>query len=111
MTPQEFQEAQAKLAEVDTEVAALDRTERDCIDRARDFNSARKVAAAKRTDLVKSSEPLRQAVAEFVQEVKRQQAEQARREAEASAAKARADAEARAKEQTPLDVLTAKVKG
>lgn len=102
MTDEEFIAAQAKLAEIDTECAALDRVERDCIERAREFNDARRTATGKRTSLLKGASDLRQAVAEHAMQVKRQQAAKAAEEAAAKAAEP----------QPPnaLEVLAAEVK-
>lgn len=68
MTSDDLLAAQARIAEVDTEVASLSQTERDCIDKAREFNEACRTARSKRTALLKAIEPVKAAVAQHLQE-------------------------------------------
>lgn len=105
MTDNEFTEAQGRLAEVDTEVAALDQAIRDCIEKAREFNEARRAHSNKRTAILKAAEPTRIAVQQHVAELKRRHNEKVRAEAEA---RAKAEAEAKAKlppEPTVADLM------
>lgn len=98
MTPEELTNAQGQLAQIDTELAAIDQGIRDCITRSQEFNAARRVKQAQRTELEKASEPLRQAVAAQVADNKRAAAEKAKQEAASKPA-----------EPNPLEVLQAQV--
>ncbi len=97
MTNDELQLAQAKITEVETEVAALSQTERDCIDKAREFNEACRAARSRRTGLIRAIEPVKAAVAEHLQqaaiEAKRIVSEQAAKDAAAKAAEPQAPSE------------------
>lgn len=109
MTNDEYTNAQAQIANAETEIAALTQAERDCIEKAREFNDACKVARNKRTGLVKAIEPLRIAVRQHQDqlaiEAKRLANEQAKAEAER---RAKQEAEqAAAREQTELEKLRA----
>lgn len=104
MSPEEYQAAAAALAEVDTEAAALDRQERDYIEKAREFNDARRATTSRRIALLKSAEPLRNAVQEHQQEVKRQLAAKVKQEAEAREA---ARAAAVTAEKSQVETLAA----
>lgn len=86
LTPEQLQAAEAELARIDTEVAALRQTQRDCIDKAREYNQAGRDARGKETVLLKQAEPWRQAIAAHVIELRMRKAEQAKAEAAAKAA-------------------------
>lgn len=73
MTNEEYSEAQNQLVAAETEIAALEQTERECIAQARRFNDARKQATANRVALQERVAPLRQLVAEHQRELKQQQ--------------------------------------
>lgn len=101
LTPEQLQADEALLTKIDTEVAALRQTQRDCIDRAREFNQAGRDARGKETELLKNAEPVRQRVAQHVIEAR-----------QAAIAKAKEEAAAKANEPkppNPIEVLTAKV--
>lgn len=102
MTDSELIEAQGRLAEVDTEVAAIDQSIRDCIDKAREFNDARHDFQRKRTAILKSSDDMRKRVVEALVERKRIANEKARAEAEA---RAKAEADSRAKLPTVDELM------
>jgi chromosome segregation ATPase len=85
MTDSEFTAAQGRLAEVDTEVAAIDQSIRDVIDKSREFNDARRDLSRKRTAILKAAEPVRAAVQQHALELKKAANEKARAEAEARA--------------------------
>lgn len=98
MTQEEYTAAQAALANAETERAALEQLRRDLIDKARDFNDQTKACTNKITALDRSTAPLKAQVADYIGEVKRQQAEKMRAESEAKA-KAAAEAQAKAAEE------------
>lgn len=102
MTNEEYLSAQAQLTAVETEAAALQQQVRDYIDKAREFNDARRATDLKRTALLKSAEPLRQLVAAHVAELKQQAVAKVKAEAEAKAA-------ARAQEATELQKKDAEI--
>ncbi len=95
MTDEGLKTAQAQLTQLETEIAALSQTERECIERARQMNDACRVARTKRTELTHAIETLRQRVNLEVTaravEAKRIANEQAAKEAAEKAAKAAAE--------------------
>jgi ribosomal protein S15P/S13E len=84
MTNEEYNEAQNQLVAADTEIAALEQTERECIQQARRYNDARKQATASRVALQERVAPLRQIVAEYQRELKQQQLAKMQEEAAAA---------------------------
>lgn len=104
MTPNEFQTAQVQLTQVDTELAGLNQAIQDSLTQARACNQRTAELRNKHTTLGDLAKPIREAVALYVQEVKRAQAAQAKVEAEAQA---KAEVEAKAKEVSETDRLKA----
>lgn len=104
MTDQEFTTAQAKLAEAETEKAALGQQVRDAIDKAREWNATTKTLQGKITALDKATQPLREAVAAEIVARKQAHVEAAKQAAEA---RTKAEAEAKAKEKTEVERLAA----
>lgn len=102
MTPEEYTSAMARLTEGDTEAAGLEQVVRDHINKAREHNQARAVAANKRTALLHSLEPLRQSVNQHNNAVAAEQNKRRIAEAEENARKA---AEKQAAEKSELDKL------
>ncbi len=111
MDANQYQEAQASIANAETELAALTQTQKDCIEVARDANNRGRAARNAHSVIAAKIEPLRNECLAYVQEVKRQAAEKMKAEA---AAKAKADEEARkaaeeakAKELSEVETLRA----
>jgi hypothetical protein len=101
MTEAEMTNVAAQLEAADTEIAALEQKILESISAARVHNRARKVFEDERDAIRAKVQPLREAAARHIQEVKRQQAEKAKAEAEARAA---AEA-AKPKEPTNAELL------
>lgn len=102
MTQEEYDAAQQMLANAETEKSAIEQQRRDCIDKAREWNSQTKACTSRITDIDNATKTLRLQVLAFVQE-QRQKA----------TAAAQAAAEAKAKEPQPpnaLEALAAEVK-
>lgn len=106
MTPAQYLEAKAQVVAADTEAAALDQQVRDCIEKAREWNLARRVASDKRAALTKAIEPVRESVAAYEAEQRRKKAEE---EIEKQRKKAEEEAAAKAKEKTELDQAKAEI--
>lgn len=113
MTPEQFQAAQATLAQVDTELAALDQTINDCIAQARAFNDKGRETRNARTALIAKVQPLRDECQAFSIAAKAEQAAKAKAQAEANLKAARereaAEAAAKAKEQSEIEKLRAEL--
>lgn len=99
LTDQEYTEAMARLTAGDTEAAALEQVVRDNINLARKHNHLRAEATHKKTALLESLEPLRQAVNQHNIGVAAERNAKRIAEAEANAARARAEAERVAAEE------------
>jgi hypothetical protein len=101
MTEAEMTNVAAQLEAADTEIAALEQKILESISAARVHNRARKVFEDERDAIRSRVQPLREAVARHIQEVKRQQAAKAKEEADVRAA---AEA-ARPKEPSNAELL------
>lgn len=64
MTDAELQQHQGEIVRLQTEIDALSVVERDCIEKAREFNDARRAATNKRTGLMHRADQLRTAMAQ-----------------------------------------------
>lgn len=85
-TAQELLVAKGQLEEVDNEIAKLDQTIRDYIDKAAEFNDARRSATRQRTALHKAAAPLREEISRFIQDQRKLENDKLRVAAEAEAA-------------------------
>lgn len=106
-----YQQLQAALAILETEIAACSMKERECVDKAREFNNLGRQARLDRAGIEAKADPIRKQIGEIAAAMKAEAIEKAKAEA-AEKAKAResealAVAEKAKAEQSELERLRA----